>query len=95
MNGCDSFCGMNPVERLKVVWRLFCLLFPHKQKLLMPNIGAFLRCHEKSQKNDKEFASYSLLECSWPHDAAFVTILILGSGLAGTPNYLGTTTVFF
>ena len=53
VNGCDFFCGTNPVERLKVVWRLFCLLFPHKQKLLMPNIGAFLRCHEKSQKNDK------------------------------------------
>ena len=29
VNGCDFFCGMNPVERLKVVWRLFCLLFPH------------------------------------------------------------------
>ena len=43
----------------------------------------------------QEFASYSLLEYSWPHDIAFVTILILGSGLAGTPKYLGTTAVFF
>ena len=44
------FCGMNPIDMLKVIWRLFCLLFHQWQKPLMPNIGAFLRCHKKSQK---------------------------------------------
>ena len=43
----------------------------------------------------REFASHNLLECPWPHDVAFVTIWILGSGQAGTPNYLSATAVFF
>ena len=46
------FCGMNPIERLKVYWKLVWLLFHRWQKPLMSNIGAFLRCHKMSQKND-------------------------------------------
>ena len=54
VNGCDFyFCGINPIDRLKLFWKLVCLLFLGKTTL--PNIGAFLKCHKMSQKNDDNF----------------------------------------
>ena len=54
LNGCDFyFCGINPIDRLKLFWKLVCLLF--LGKTTMPNIGAFLKCHKMSQKNDDNF----------------------------------------
>ena len=54
VNGCDFyFCGINPIDRLKLFWKLVCLLF--LGKITLPNIGAFLKCHKMSQKNDDNF----------------------------------------